>query len=285
MNTGASMQCDRSRFPRTEYHCDWRRGARTALSARRAQRPRNWRTKLSALRLVCGAVAVRWPSNSEHSAAFTRTDLLVTCATAAVVAALVITPWTIVRTKARLKICTGNLQQVGRAVLLYAEDQRKSLPGPANNLPGDLWWWYKEQVKSYVGLSGASSTNDHVFACPVDRGYSDPKPFCMSPRFDYGSYVFNGVTLFAMPNIAGWNLPSVNQPQRTLLVMEWASHAPLSWHRSKTGKANAPFYCDAESVVAFADGHVNLTKIYYDGYNAAYTRDPIPGYEYKYSGK
>jgi hypothetical protein len=66
--------------------------------------------------------------------------------------------------------------------------------------------------------------------------------------------------------------------------MEWVAHAPLSWHRSRTGKANAPFYCDAESVVAFTDGHVKLTKIYYDGYNAAYTRDPIPRYEYKYSG-
>ena len=66
--------------------------------------------------------------------------------------------------------------------------------------------------------------------------------------------------------------------------MEWAAHAPLSWHRSKTGKANAPFYRDAESVVAFADGHVSFTKMYYDGYNAAYTRDPIPGYDYKYSG-
>jgi hypothetical protein len=93
--------------------------------------------------------------------------------------------------------------------------------------------------------------------------------------------VFNGVTLYGTPNIAGWKLPNLQQPKRTLLVMEWVAHAPLSWHRSKTGKANAPLP-DAESVVAFADGHVNLTKIYYDGYNAAYTRDPIPGYEYQH---
>ena len=42
--------------------------------------------------------------------------------------------------------------------------------------------------------------------------------------------------------------------------------------------------CDAQSVVAFVDGHVSFSKIYYDGYNAAYTRDPIGGYDYKYSG-
>ena len=216
--------------------------------------------------------------------AFTRTDLLVTVATVLVLTALVFTVLTTVRNKSRMNLCTANLQQVNRAVMLYAEDHQKTLPGRAPALPGDLSWWYKEQVKSYAGLSGPSSTNDHVFACPSDRGYSDPHPFCKNPRFDYSSYAFNGVTLFGTPNIAGWKLLMVNQPRRTLLVMEWAAHAPLSWHRSKTGKANAPFYCDAESVVGFADGHVNLTKIYYDGYNAAYTRDPIPGYDYKYSG-
>ena len=222
---------------------------------------------------------------STGSAAFTRADLLVTIATGAILTALVMTPLKISRSKARLKVCTDNLREVGRSVLLYSEDHQTTLPAPALTDPGDFWWWYKEQVKSYIGLSGPSSTNDRVFACPTDRGYSDPQPFCTSPRFNYGSYVFNGVTLYGTANIAGWKLPTIRLPQRTLLVMEWAAHAPLSWHRSKTGQANAPFYCDAESVVAFADGRAGLTKIYYDGYNAAYTRDPIPGYEYKYSGK
>ncbi|MCI0534916.1 MAG: hypothetical protein L0Z50_06790 [Verrucomicrobiales bacterium] len=223
-------------------------------------------------------------SGTARCAAFTRTDLVVVVSVLAVLTALVATPLRLVRNQGRLKVCTDNLQQVGRAVLLYAEDHGTTLPGPARQQPGDFWWWYKEQVKGYIGFSGSSSPGDRVFACPLDRGYSDPQPFFTNPRFDYGSYVFNGVTLYGTPNIAGWKLPTVNEPKRTLLVMEWAAHAPLSWHRSKTGQANRPFYCDAESVVAFTDGHVDLTRIYYDGYNAAYTRDPIPGYEYKYSG-
>ena len=224
-------------------------------------------------------------SNPDAGAAYTRTELLITIATATVLAALVIAPLAVVRAKSRLKVCAGNLRQIGRGALLFAEDHGTSLPGLIRTESGDPWWWYKEEIKSYLGLSAPSSPNDRVFACPLDRGYSDLQPFCKTPRFDYGSYVFNGVTLFGTPNVAGWKLPAVNQPGRTLLVMEWPAHAPLSWHRSKTGKANAPFYRDAESVVAFADGHVNLVKIYYDGYNPAYTRDPIPGYEYKYSGK
>ena len=216
--------------------------------------------------------------------AFTRTDLLVMVAVATVLTALVITPRAAMKRKARLSACMGNLQQVSRAVLLYCEENRKSLPGPMPDQQTDLWWWYKEQVKRHLGLSGESSTNDAVFACPDDRGYSDPTPFCRNPRFDYGSYVYNGVILTGVPNIAGRQLPSVKLPQKTLLVMEWSAHAPLSWHKSKTGKENSPFYCDAQSVVAFVDGHVSFSKIYYDGYNAAYTRDPIAGYDYKYSG-
>jgi prepilin-type processing-associated H-X9-DG protein len=158
------------------------------------------------------------------------------------------------------------------------------LPGAVADVPVNLWWWYKEQVKGYLGLQGPSAASDAVFACPEDRGYSEAVPFHLSPRFDYGSYVFNGVTLGGLPNIAGWKLASVNRPKQTLLVMEWTAHAPLSWHKSKTGKNNMPFYRDAQSVVGFVDGHVSFSKIYYDGYNAAYIHDPIAGYEYQYSG-
>ena len=187
--------------------------------------------------------------------------------------------------KARLQLCTANLQQVGRAVLSFANDHGGALPGTIRSEKGPSWWWYKDEIRSYTGLSGASSPEDKLFACPLDRGYSDPGPFWKNPRFNYSSYVFNGVTLLGVPNIAGWKLSAINGPARTLTVMEWSAHGPLSWHRSRTGKSNAPFYRDAESVVAFADGHVSFTKIYFDGYNPAYTRDPIPGYSYKFSGK
>jgi hypothetical protein len=215
---------------------------------------------------------------------FTRTDFLVTLAAAAVLAALVIAPRTVARDKSRLETCTRNLGQVGRAVLHFAEEHASTLPGLLRTESGDPWWWYKEEIRSYLGSPGSASAVDPAFACPLDRGYSDPRPFCRNSRFDSNSYVFNGVTLFGTPNIAGWKLTEVTQPKRTLLVMEWTAHAPLSWHRSRTGKANAPFYRDAESVVAFADGHTDFIRVYYDGHNPAYTRDPISGYDYQYSG-
>lgn len=189
------------------------------------------------------------------------------------------------RTSAETALCQRNLEQIDRAVLQFTQEHSSKLPGVLPPEAGDPWWFYKEQVKGYLGLNGASSEQDRVFACPADRGYSDPGPFASNSRFDYSSYPFNAITLNGVPNIAGWSLSEVAEPNRTLSVMEWCAHAPLSWHRSRTKKANRPFYSDAQCLVSFVDGHAEMTKIYYDGYNAAYTRDPIVGYNYRFSGR
>ena len=214
---------------------------------------------------------------------FTLTDLLVVVACLSVLGALLLAWQTRARTKAGLTLCTSNLAQINRALLDYANDNHQRLPAGDVTDRRDIWWWYKEKIKSYAGLHGESSEKDTLFACPEDRGYSDRTPFHQNGHFDFSSYVFNGVTLPGMPDISGLPLTAVNHPKRTLLVMEWTAHAPLSWHASKTGRKNAPFYCDAKSVVGFVDGHVSFTPIYFDGYNAAYTQDPISSYEYQYS--
>jgi len=216
--------------------------------------------------------------------AFTLTELLVLIASCSVLLTVILIGSTTVSKKSKLGRCAANIQMINRGVLSFCNDNAQTLPGINSDSSGSLWWFYKEQIKRYVGLTGPSSPKDAVFACPDDRGYSDPRPFHLSQRSDYSSYVYNGVTLPDMPNIAGWQLGSIKHPFRTLLVMEWTAHAPLSWHKSKTGKNNMPFYSDAQSVVGFVDGHVSFSKIYYDGYNAAYTQDPAPGYEYQYSG-
>ena len=215
--------------------------------------------------------------------AFTLTDLLVTAAILSVLAAVGANRMVATRAKSQAALCLANLGKVNRAVLEFSSDNHQRLPGSLPDNNKNLWWWYKEQVKSYAGVTGQSSATDTVFACPDDRGYSDPTPFHLNARFDFSSYVYNGVTLEGMPNIVGLPLSSIRHPTRTLLVMEWTAHAPLSWHKSKTVRRNSPFYCDAQSMVAFVDGHVRLTRIYYDGYNAAYTQDPIAGYDYQYS--
>ncbi len=215
---------------------------------------------------------------------FALPDLLVAASAIALLAAFVVVPMARAAKASRLARCLDNLRKVNKAVVDFATDHRQTLPGEVAGMPGELQWWYKEQVKGYAGMKGNSSTNDALFACPEDRGYTDPRPFHDSERFDYGSYVFNGVQLTGAPNIAGMEVSAIRQPARTLQTMEWTAHGPLSWHRSRTGPRNAPFYRDAESVVGFVDGHVALVPIYFDGHTPAYLRDPIAGYAYRYSG-
>lgn len=232
---------------------------------------------------------------STHSAAartnrwaFSATDLLVALAIVLVLAAIAVPMVTRAKSKSRLQQCIANLQQVNRAVLLYAEDNKGAVPLLPNSPQPGSWWHYKEQVKGYIGLKGPSSPEEKVFGCPDDRGYGESAdriiPFRTNKKFNYTSYNLNSIDLPGVPHIAGWQVSAVKEPSRTLLTMEWTAHAPLSWHRSRTGRANTPFYNGAESVVGFVDGHVNFIPIYYDGVNAAFTRDPIPGYQYKYSG-
>ncbi len=216
---------------------------------------------------------------------FTRTDSIVALSATFLIASLAAAILTHTQRHARIAQCMASLGTVNQAVLAFSRDNEETLPETDPDDPREVWWWYKEQIKRYAGLTGPSSPDDRVFACPDDRGYSDRRPFHQNPRFDFTSYVFNGVTLPSMPNIAGWKTSEVLDPGRTLLVMEWSAHGPLSWHRSRTGRRNLPFYRDALSVLGFVDGHVQFAPVYYDGYNAAYTRDPVPGYSYRYSGK
>ena len=216
---------------------------------------------------------------------YTFTDMIVSVAAILLVAAVIVGPLTAFKRNARLARCTTNLRQIGQGLVGFTKDHDGVHPGMSPDQKGDLWWWYKDQIKRYVPAPSDTAAGDNqAFACPDDRGYTDPAPFHKTARFDFNSYVFNGVTLPGIPSIAGWKLSSIRQPTRTLLAMEWTAHAPLSWHKSRTGKKNWPFYSDAQSVVAFVDGHVALTRIYYDGFTAAYTRDPISGYDYRFSG-
>jgi len=219
---------------------------------------------------------------------FTLMELLVSAAALALLAAIFLPMIVNYRRESRLAVCLANLKKVNGAVLQYAQDHEQVLPSMEGSPAPGGWWYYKEKVKGYLGLNEASSPEDRVFACPDDRGYGEsaerPTPFCQSKKHNFTSYVFNGVNLPGIPNISGRRINSIVAPERTLLVMEWTAHAPLSWHRSRTGQENTPFYTDAESVVGYVDGHVAFTPIYYDGLNAAYTRDPVRGYQYKYSG-
>ena len=242
--------------------------------------------------------------------AFTLVELLVVIAIIGILAVLLLPALERSKLSAQRSVCVNNLQEIGVAVKMYASDHDDTLPSaskPPNNYWKTngitLWNVYKSLVKSYVGLSGASSPNDHLFACPADKFYNigEPGSFTNAPMHeqtnsDFSSYDFNTGNLrknkstFPFPGIAGLKESSVVEPTRTVLVGEMPAWIPFSWHNPQ----KAFQFNNAMNQINFVDGHVAYISIYLDTSKtnaksgflfASLAYDPPAGYEYKWSGR
>lgn len=232
---------------------------------------------------------------------FTLLELLVVIAIIAILAALLLPVLSSAKAKAKRADCLSNLKQIELGVNLYADDFQDRLPGvvasASDGGTNDSFFFYKDLMKGYVGLNGASSPKDRVFECPADT-------FCYIPSsvpvylaqsiFEhyapvYSSYIFNGANTAAIgqfPGIGGLKLGSILDPVKTDLVTEQAASWPWSWHEPKKLPAGDWGVNNAKNMVSFADGHVSYTEIYWDarlnGRSFAY--DPTEEYDYKWSG-
>lgn len=205
------------------------------------------------------------------------------------------------KAKIRRAVCAGNLRQINIGLRMYSDDSADKAPRTpgTTNAPGLNWSGYKSVMKNYVGLKGASSSADKVFACPADTFYYDvaasferiAKGLHEQPP-DFLSYGFNGGnarTNSNAPGIAGRALSSIKNPARTVLVAEAPAFIPYSWHNPRPPAPNgAPMFDNARDMVSFVDGHVSYTKMYWSRTNPpgslALHYDPPAGYEYQWSG-
>jgi type II secretory pathway pseudopilin PulG len=228
-------------------------------------------------------------------------ELLVVMAAIAVVVALLVPPLSSAKAKSWRTACLNNLRQIDSGLRMYSDDSSDKAPRTpgTTHSPGLNWSGYKNLMKSYVGLNGASSPQDKIFACPADtfsynmlgrfeylsKGMHEQPP-------DYLSYAFNGGnarTNSNAPGIAGRLLSSITSPAKTVLVAEGPAFIPYSWHEPKPPAPNgAPMFNNAMNMVGFVDGHVNYIKIYWGGNDPpgwlALHQDPPAGYDYQWSG-
>jgi prepilin-type N-terminal cleavage/methylation domain-containing protein/prepilin-type processing-associated H-X9-DG protein len=252
-------------------------------------------------------------STRKQRSAFTLIEMLVVIAIIAVLAALLLPALSRAKASAQRTDCLNNLRQISLGIHLYAEDNGELLPDAP-----DLHWgsmdtnhfmiFYKRLVKSYVGLHGASSPQDKLFACPADTFYYDwpgltyeGQSMYDQSNSDYSSYGFNGGNELIFPpppaflneaaygGLSGLKQTAIKEPVKTVLVFDHSAGLPWSWHQPQKLPAGQCGVNDAKNMVAFVDGHVSYIKIYWNSDFSAYDvtawcYDPPAGYDYKWHG-
>ncbi len=245
---------------------------------------------------------------AQFAKAFTLTELLVVIAVIAILAALLFPAISAAKAKTQRTVCMNNLRQINLGIHMYLDDQSNGSPGNTNatHSPFVSWTDYRQLINNDVGVKGASSPQDKVFACPADtffydmsrngRGYV-PQPMHEQSDHAFTSYAFNAGQ-FSSPSrtnaaytvtnnygIAGQRLEAVLHPARTVLLAEVPAFSPYSWHQPKRpfSKGNALF-ADAKDMICFVDGHISYVKMYFDGKKIAWAYNPPAGYDYQWSG-
>jgi prepilin-type N-terminal cleavage/methylation domain-containing protein len=231
-------------------------------------------------------------------AAFTLIELLTVIAVILVLAALVLPVVSKAKSESQRGTCVSNLRQISLAIKMYADDNKDVLPqlGRPSSAGDFVWIGFRLMVQNYLGIHSQATPHDKVFVCPADRfsvEWSSTGPYRAGPLYEntltnFTSYLFNGgntKTNPPLPGIAGAHVGSLQNPTKTVLVVEGSAFEAFSWHKPH----KELLFRDSPNEVGYVDGHVDFVKIFWSGSlgvtGAPCFYDPPQRYAYTWRGK
>lgn len=174
---------------------------------------------------------------------FTLVELLVVMAVVAVLAALVIPAIAGARERSRSVTCSGQMRELGMAVLLYTQDNLGRFPRSSHSAGASREPGWAASIAPYLGAQPAEANAAWVnseFGCPSNTNKApDAYSYAMNVFFELKA----GDSYVGRP--ATWRcLPQVPSPARTILLAETAA--------ATGGMAPDHFMCHQWSSVAAA---------------------------------
>jgi prepilin-type N-terminal cleavage/methylation domain-containing protein/prepilin-type processing-associated H-X9-DG protein len=117
-------------------------------------------------------------SPSAKRSGFTLIELLVVIAIIAILAAILFPVFARAREKARTAMCLSHMNQVGKGIIMYAQDWDEKMPYNYHYAENrhDLWW-FQDDIRPYI-------KNEAIYSCPsarVHATYGDAPPYGYRP--------------------------------------------------------------------------------------------------------
>ena len=211
--------------------------------------------------------------------AFTLVELLVVIAILGLLAVLAAGSAAASLRSARKAQCQLRLSQLGRALLMYEDDNHATFPGnpavPTGVPRASVVYTYTRDILPHLGLrEEAARQSRDLFRCPGRANATNGS-------YDFPHYVFNGANHVSplYLGLAGARSHWIQNPSRTVLMGETSAATPFSNHPFR-GVQRQP---DARCWLFFVDGHTAFLPIHSPGTNMTAVADPPASYGYQWS--